>query len=288
MKIFLANPPCLIPLKNHQERYFVRAGSRWPFSVIKKRNQPLEYLPFPFFLAYTAALLEKEGFSVEVLDSIALNQTEGEFLEKIEQIEPDIILFETSTPTINYDYLLVKKIKKILPSILICLTGPHVSVYYKEAFRERPEIDFIFQGEYELAFKDLCLQLEKNRNFARIPGLVFKNNKKLVVNRPELIEDINVLPFPARHLFPSREIAAPTVYWDGFCQYRPAIQMHATRGCPFRCNFCLWNQVMYRNGKYRVFKPQRVIREIRECQKKYKAKEFTLTMTPSLPIKNMS
>ena len=83
MKIFLANPPCRIQINEGEERYFVRAGSRWPFSVIKKINQSPDYIPFPFYLAYTAAILEKNGHQVIVDDGVATNQSESEFLEKV-------------------------------------------------------------------------------------------------------------------------------------------------------------------------------------------------------------
>ena len=274
MKILLANSPCRIKLKSNQERYFVRAGSRWPFSVVKKRNQRLSYLPFPFFLAYTAALLEKEGLAVEAWDGVALNQTEEEFLESLKKIKPNVILLETATATINHDYQMVRKIKKQLKEVIVCLTGPQVTVFPRQTFKDCPEVDLVIQGEYEVAFRDYCLALKKGQSFDRIAGLVFKKNRRLVVNPPRLTEDINVLPYPARHLFPNREISDPTVYWDGFCQFKPAIQMLATRGCPFRCNFCLWNQVIYQNGPYRMFKAKRVVDEMIFCQKKYGAKEI--------------
>ena len=59
MKIFLANPACRINIGNGTEKYFVRAGSRWPFSTVKKTTDSPDYIPFPFFLAYTASLLKK-------------------------------------------------------------------------------------------------------------------------------------------------------------------------------------------------------------------------------------
>ncbi len=274
MKILLANPPAQIKLRNGKERYFVRAGSRWPFSVEKKREQSLDYLPFPFYLAYAAALLEKKGFGVEVLDSIALNQTETQFLKAVKRIKPDLILFETSTPTIDLDYTLVKKIKKLDKKILVCLAGPHVSVFPKETFKKCPSVDFVFQREYEFALSSLCLKLKKGKSYAQTPGLVFKKGKQIKINPPQLIKDINRLPFPARHLFPTPEISDPTLYWDGFCQYKPAIQMHATRGCPFRCNFCMWNQVMYQNGPYRMFSPKRIVEEMKKVQEKYGVREI--------------
>lgn len=50
--------------------------------------------------------------------------------------------------------------------------------------------------------------------------------------------------------------------------------MHASRGCPYKCDFCLWNQVMYKNGKYRTFSAKRIVDEMEKMVKLYKAKEI--------------
>ena len=64
MKVFLGNPPWRVG-----EQCGVRAGSRWPhvLDVEEGKNHP-NYLPFPLYLAYSAAVLEKEG---------ALNEDHG-------------------------------------------------------------------------------------------------------------------------------------------------------------------------------------------------------------------
>ncbi|MBU2577745.1 radical SAM protein [Patescibacteria group bacterium] len=274
MRIFLANPPCRIKIDSKKERFFVRAGSRWPFSTVKKPENLPEYIPFPFYLAYTAALLEKEGYEVIVDDGVATNQTEKEFLDNVLKTSPQVILFETSTPTINYDLKLVKRIKKLLPDIVVCLAGTHATTFFKEILKESKEVDFVFLGEYEINFTKFAVALKKDKDFEINDGIAFKKDGKIFFSEPKLIDPLDRLPFPARHLFPNNQNPNPAVYWDGFCQNKPSIQMHASRGCPFRCNFCLWNQVMYRNGKYRYFLAKRVVDEMEEVVKKYRAKEI--------------
>ena len=67
---------------------------------LKEQNIP-DYVPFPFFLAYTAALLKKNGFDVNLIDAIASGINEAEYLKKVEDYSPDLIIQETSTPSIN-------------------------------------------------------------------------------------------------------------------------------------------------------------------------------------------
>ncbi len=274
MKVLLANPPCKQAINRYYEKYFIRAGSRWPHSGIKRKSQLPHYLPFPFFLAYSAALLLKEGFEVEVIDGVALDISIDVFKRMVDEINPDIILFETTTPTIDYDLGLVKAIKKKERPVVI-LTGTHVTVYSQSLMEEVKEIDYIILGEYEQTFLQLAKRIREGSGAAGLKGLSYRENGKVICTGPSpAIEPLDSLPFPARHLFPKNDRQNIHVYWDGFCQNRPALQAHASRGCPYRCSFCLWNQVVYNNGRYRMFSPSRVVDEMEELIKKYKAKEI--------------
>jgi len=275
MKILLTNPPCRIEVNNEWERYFIRSGSRWPFSILKRKSTKPDYVPFPFYLAYSAALLEREGFEVYVIDAVALNLTNEEFLNRLTDINPQITLFETTTPTIEQDINLIRAIKQLTSSILI-LSGTHATVFPKELM-SIANIDYIIMGEYELSLLDLVrkIKLKAIKNdFKNIKGIVFKQNGSIFINDLKgLIDPLDQLPFPAFHLFPANNKNDLSVYWDAFCQYKPAVQLHSSRGCPFRCNFCLWNQVMYGNGKYRMFAPQRVVNEMEYVIQNFNAKE---------------
>ena len=117
MKILVANPPALIPLEDGTEKYFIRAGSRWPFSVVKKRHEPLtQYIPFPFYLAYTTALLLQEGHQVDAVDAVALNWDHQRFVQFAIEKAPELLLIETSTPTVEMD---IEQIKEIIPPVAV-------------------------------------------------------------------------------------------------------------------------------------------------------------------------
>lgn len=274
MKVLLANPPCKQVIDTKHEKYFVRAGSRWPHSSIKRKNEPPHYVPFPFFLAYTAALLLEDDFSVEVIDGVALDMTREDFLERVLSIGPGIILFETTTPTINHDLSLIKEIKKhIQPKIILC--GTHATIFAEALLKQSPHIDYIILGEYELGALSLMRSLREEKSIESMRGIAYREEENIVVGkRCSPIDPLDELPFPARHLFPQNSAPDMGMYWDGFCQNRPAIQMHTSRGCPYRCYFCLWNQVMYDSGKYRLFSSVRVVDEIEEVMERYNAREI--------------
>jgi radical SAM superfamily enzyme YgiQ (UPF0313 family) len=274
MKILIANIPTQIPLENGKERYFIKAGSRWPFSVTKSRKEPMlgGYLPFPFYLAYTSALLKKNNFNVYAIDCVAANFSEEDYFNKFQEINPDVILIESQTPTIKHDLEILKTMKKFNSKLKIILAGPHPTIFAKQILKENNFIDIILLREYEFS----CLEVVKcnflSSKIKKINGIAFRDKKKIIVNESEII-DVNKLPFPDRDSFPIPEKPNPTLYHD-FEQFKPAIQMHASRGCPFRCNFCLWNQVMYCNKAYRPRDPESIVDEMEYCMKKFGAKEI--------------
>ena len=267
MKILLANPPCRIDLGNGKERFFVRAGSRWPFSVVKDKGCKQSYVPFPFYLAYTAALLEKNDHDVFVIDAIPLNMTKNEFIEKTMEYDPDVILFETSTPTFNYDIQLVDELKK-LKNFTIVLTGSHVTTYPEESLKKCKNIDYIFKNEYELNFNEFIKAFSNGKGVDKIPGIGFMNNEKMIVNETELTP-LEKLPIPARQYFPTNDYCNLSLYREGVCLSDPSMIMHISRGCPFRCDFCLWVQVMYKDSGHRTFPLEHIFNEIEDAMDRF-------------------
>ena len=273
MKILFVNPPYKIDLDNGLERYFVRAGSRWPFSMVKKKKEkPDYYMPFPFYLAYAASLLEREGFEVDVIDGVALDMELESFLNQVEKRSPEIIVCETATPTLAYDAEVAANMKKRTGGYVV-FTGPHATARPEEVLNRFSQVDYVVRGEYEFRLLELIRGLEEDKPLDDLEGIGLRSNGSIIVNEyTQIIANLDDLPMPAWHLFPSREQNDLSIYWDNMCQVKPSAQLHASRGCPFHCNFCLWNQVMSRESKYRVFSAERIVDEIEFLQKNYQVR----------------
>ena len=99
----------------------------------------------PWFLAYSAALLERENIAVDLLDAAALDMTNNEFIKYVKKKKPELLVAETSTITIHKDLELMKKIKNEI-GCNIALSGTHVTALAKENLEENPFIDFILIG----------------------------------------------------------------------------------------------------------------------------------------------
>ncbi|MBU1625928.1 radical SAM protein [bacterium] len=262
MRILLSNPPW-----RKGNLFGVRAGTRWPFLTELPKGQLLpDYIPFPFFLAYTASLLRVNGFDVELIDAIALGIDENQYLQKVREFNPDLVIQETSTPSFNIDIDIAKKVFDTGLCKNIALSGPHVSIYPEDVLKCAPFVSFLLIGEYEMTALELALSLNVSGSLDDVKGLIFKKGDKIRKNATrELLDDLDRLPFPARDLLPMPN------YRDNFCDMpQPTAQIWASRGCPFGCVFCLWPQVLYNTRKYRVRSPIKVVDEMQLIAEKYK------------------
>ncbi len=268
MKVLLVNPPW----KKAEGVFGVRAGSRWPFTVPAASAAALPYVPFPFFLAYAAALLEREsGLTVSAIDAIAEGLEERAYLDRVAAFAPDVILAETATASWTEDARLARAVKELAPEARLFLAGPHVSSFADKALASVLEVEACLVGEYEWTLRDLIRVLrEHDRVPEDMPGLAVRDGSGGVrVNPRRALGDLDELPWPAWHHFPMLN------YKDYFCSFpRPMVNMVASRGCPFRCNFCLWPEVMYGGHAYRVRQMSDVVDEMAALVTRYGFKTF--------------
>ncbi len=253
MRINLTNLPW-----SENGRLGVRAGSRWPFTSQPEKDGHIHYIPFPFFLAYATALLKKEAKEARLIDAIAESIDEQEFIEKIISYNPELIIIETSTPSFKNDIRIIQDIHQELPDSQIVLCGSHASVFAEQILINYNFIDYILIGEYEYILLDLVNHLENNLDLRSVSGLAYRENSEIKINTlRETIDNLDDLPWPERQDVPIYK------YNDGFAGLpAPNVQMWTSRGCTFRCIFCLWPQTLYREHEHRKRNPVDVVDEM--------------------------
>jgi len=132
--------------------------------------------------------------------------------ESLLKLKPEIIGLGVYIWNATETLQLVKLLKTVSPETLIVLGGPEVSYEY-----EQQELvsyaDYVITGQADLAFKELCDDLF--------------NNKK-PVNKI-----IHPLPLELS------EIKLPYEYYNDEDVANRVIYVEASRGCPFKCEFCL-------------------------------------------------
>lgn len=249
MRILLLNLPWKIGNKKG-----VRAGSRWPHL---KNKQEGDYLPFPFFLTYTSSLLKKNKLSTYLIDAIAEDLTGQKLFTCIKKINPSIILIETSTPSLNFDLDYAQKIKKFLDTKIV-FVGCDANIARPSFLKGCRFVDFVIQGEYEFSFLNLVKNIQNNTSLNNISGLIYRDSKnRIIKNKTGVLCNLDDLPWPDRDSVPIYNyLDAP----GGMPL--PCAQMLASRGCPHKCVFCAWPQVMYRGANYRARNVKDVVDEM--------------------------
>ena len=252
MKVLLANPPWLRP-----GWYGVRAGSRWPH--MERADAP--YMPFPFLLGYAAAVLEAAGHKVHVVDACAERMDRPTFLTRVASFGPDFVMMEVSTPSLTEDLRTVAGLREgIGYDGPVVLGGLHKPLYTPGFLAGLPLIQGTLIGEYEYTLVELLAALASDTRGPKdaIPGLIWRRGNDLLDGgRKHSQEGLDDIPWPARHLFPMDRYHDLPGGIPG-----PSVQMWASRGCSFTCDFCAWPQILYGDNAYRVRSADAVADEV--------------------------
>jgi radical SAM superfamily enzyme YgiQ (UPF0313 family) len=264
MKTLITNPPWATP-----ERVGFRSNVRWPFTVSRAdweaRGRPGYH--FPIYQAYAAALFQRSGLPVGVVDcSIDAVDAPG-YLARIERESPDIIVIEVATASFAGDIDHVRRVKERFGKPIV-LIGPHSTIFHDALMREHRCVDFIARGEYEYTLLDLVKTLAAGGSPEGVPGITYRAGGQVRVNPPRpFIENLDELPFPARDLFAWERYHEPDYL------AAPWITMITSRGCPYRCTFCLWPQAMY-GHRFRARSARNVVDEMEYCVARYTPAEL--------------
>jgi anaerobic magnesium-protoporphyrin IX monomethyl ester cyclase len=223
----------------------------------------------PLGIAYIGAVLEKNGHEVKIIDAPPLSMGIKEIVKEAEIFAPDYIGLSVSTVDFNKSLELGKELKIRLKSPII-IGGPHVTAVPEEVMRYSC-FDFGVIGEGEETIIELLKTLKNKDDLNKVDGLIFRKNKKITKNKPrQYIDNLDQIPFPARHLMPVLTAYHPT---PATYQNFPVGTMITSRGCPYQCNFCFRGVF---GNKWRFRTPENVVAEMEILIKEYGAKEIRL------------
>ena len=165
-------------------------------------------------LAYIAAVLEKNGYEVAVVDCPPLNMTYEGLKREIVRLKPDIVGITSVTVTFSSALQATRVIKEVYPQTITILGGPHVTVTDEKTIRENPETDIVVRGEGEQTMLELVdLRSKSNlKNLDEVAGITFRKDGQIIrtQDRP-FIQNLDELPFPAYKFFPLSATAATGV-----------------------------------------------------------------------------
>jgi len=261
MKVFLINPPAAEGVKVVREGRCMQRQGAWTSTWA------------PLTLALCAGILEKENIQVKLIDCIVKNINSNSLKKQIAEFSPDLIILNTSTPSIESDLSIAKLAKEILPQVKVGALGIHVSALPKDCFHLSLELDYCIRGEPEFIVKDLSL----GKSLEVIQGLSYRRNGKIIHNPArEFISNLDELPFPSWHLLDPSDYCMPF-------KNVPFLLVATSRGCPYKCTFCA-DKAFY-GTKLRLRSPQRIVDELEWVKEKFGVEEF-LFWSESFTINN--
>lgn len=219
----------------------------------------------PLGICYLAAMLEKEGYDVSLIDAEAERLVTNDLVKKVEVIKPVIICLTCTTPMVASVKKTAEALNIIFPESKIIVGGPHVTAVPEDLLKEK-YIDIAVIGEGEHTIVELVKLIEENKSLKNCKGIAFKENGKIVKTelRP-LIKNVDALPFPARHLLKVEKYRHSTIVEHK--TKRNYTNIISSRGCPFKCIFCGSRTTF--GGIARFRDPKLVVDEIEECYNKY-------------------
>jgi len=207
---------------------------------------------FPFWAAILAAIVEKKGGKVGILDLNALRTKYGGakvptkiIEEEISSEDWDLIGIGGLTTVYNRIKELAPIVKKMAPSSIFLGGGGWSSYNPDEILKLIPELDLICIGEGEETFSEIYDTIENNSNdFENINGLCIRDKDSCIWTKPRaLIDDLNTVPYPAYHLLETDvyfAFSSLPYSVESFNSKRRASVVWE-RGCPRGCTFCSHN-----------------------------------------------
>ena len=242
MKIVVLNPP------------FKGKFSRTSRSPAVTKGGTLYY---PFWLAYAVGVVEQMGHDIRFFDAPATGLKIEDIFARLGEFVPDLVVVDTSTPSIHNDVQMAAKIKERYPNSFIVLVGTHPSALPEETLNLCSGINAVAVGEYDYTIRDLAKVLENKQPLEYVEGLVFRKGNVIIANKKRAkIEDLNQIPFVSQVYKNHLNIKD---YFFAAANY-PMVMIITGRGCPYKCSFCVYPQV-FNSRQYRLRSAENVVDE---------------------------
>lgn len=141
-----------------------------------------------------------------------IDQRPTDIAEKLLALKPRILGLGVYIWNAEQIAQLIAVLKRVAPDLIIVLGGPEVS--YEQAGQPSVELaDYVITGQGDFAFRALCEQMLAGE----------KPDQKIINAVAPRLDDLE-LPYP---------------YYSADDLKHRLIYVEASRGCPFKCEFCL-------------------------------------------------
>lgn len=209
----------------------------------------LAAMPEPLHLEILAATVGEH--EVRIFDM----RIDANLMGVLEEFQPRVVGVTALTTEVYSARETLLVVKNFSDEIFTVIGGHHATLM-PEDFRIQ-QVDAIAMGEGEFVFPQLISAIDTGGSLGQVPNLIWRNRDgHFTSNGRDMPKgrSMDKLPLPRRDLVEKYRK-------DYFFLFdKPDSSVAASRGCPFRCNFCSVHE--FYGGKTRQMTASRVIEEI--------------------------
>jgi len=268
-RTLLINPPLINGIA------FTRQGR------CQEREEVLGTTKPPYTLALLAAMLRDAGCEVRLVDATATRTSTEVVIAGLERdsFSPTLILFPSTTPTLDADVREIGKLKRRFAAPMFCF-GPHASTVPEASMQRADDVDGMFVGEPEDGVMQLAV-LDSLERLDNVPSLTWRRNGAVAPHRAHgSFSRFLQSPYPAWDLVDLKQYALPLVD-------KPYVLVETSRGCPYACDFCV--APIHQGHKFRERGAKSLVDEIERTYRERGVEFFYLWGdTVTLNVKSFS
>ena len=243
MYVYLLNPPA--------DRPMIREGRCQSPGNMRSTSVP------QLSLAYIATSLRRSGAEVALVDAIAENWSVEDVDREFRRRRPDLLVVNTTTPTIQNDVTVLRELKQLHPDLPFIVFGAHATATHRALLETHDFLDAAVRGEPELTIRELAERHGRGESWVGTAGATVRADDGSLAEGPErkMVQKLDELGWPARDLLPHHHYIHPL-------SGERYTTINVGRGCPQQCIFCV--APIYYGRPLRFRTPDDVVREIRE------------------------
>lgn len=155
-----------------------------------------------------------------------------EILRWIRDSELDLVGFSCYVWNIKFVNRIAKAVRTLWPAIKIVYGGQQIKGFYIPHLYEHEHcVDICVDNEAEISFQQLLLHfLTSDPELADIPGIAYQeaDGTVKITGQAKVVDELDDMPSP--------------YLGDVPLPLGGAFLYEASRGCPYRCAFCIWGE----------------------------------------------